>query len=193
MLSGIEKGRDFLSRVDEVVEVQHLDSVDTQQELILVDLWRRYGKPRNPPAVRVSDAAIWLLSWVRTDANFRAISKIFKTIPPNADAVGYRQLNLSSDTRRDFEDAVMEVGRVVMKRLQQVLSEEMRFGITLAAESKGDVLSLTRESQSLLDALQLPPPPTPRNGSKHRSSASRDSRQPTKSRNAPTRPKTSRR
>jgi hypothetical protein len=117
ILTHMDKGLDFLTRVDVVVEIPPFDSVKTQVELILASLGRRASRGN----LRISQVALWFLGWLQTGDNFRAVSKALKNIGDSVECVSYEMLNVDPSWRLDFETLLMEFGQIENDRLKGLI------------------------------------------------------------------------
>jgi hypothetical protein len=121
MLASSDKGLDFLSRVDIVVEVPSFDKPTTQVELVFSALAHRFS---GEPEVQISQLALWFLGWIDTGDNFRAITKALKTVSDRTLYLRFDDLNLDPGLRRDFDMLFIELSRIDETALNEFLHQK---------------------------------------------------------------------
>jgi ATPase family associated with various cellular activities (AAA) len=149
LLARSDKGLDFLSRVDVVVEIPSFDRPATQLELVTTLLAQRFvGKP----SAKISQLALWFLSWVDSGDNFRAITKALKTVSETANYIGFADLNLDPNLRRDFEILLLEFAQTDELTFEKFQEQDEEHWAS-SFERSGDVIKLIH-SRPLTDAFK---------------------------------------
>lgn len=157
-----EKGADFLSRIDSVIEIPSFDCLLSQLGLVTCAIGRRHARD-GTSEVLVGEAVIWYLVWLDARDNFRSITKALKTVGDRKPSIEYCELNMDSLSRNRFEEALAEYWHVSLNKLRTALvagnlemsvSVEVTKGVTDDRE-KGVVTSLCRRQGSLAATLGL--------------------------------------
>lgn len=139
-LLSAEKGADFLSRIDGVIEIPPFDRPETQLEMAIMALSDRIPEAGS---LRVSEGAAFYLGWIEASDNIRSIAKALKTVGHRTDEVNYRSLNTGRVPRANFERALAEASQASLKDVQTAL------GVLLKEDGNGTssetcTLSLSR-------------------------------------------------
>lgn len=157
-LASADKGADFLSRVDVVVEVPGFDAPESQFDLSLVAISRR------APDVHVSELALWLIGSVDATHNFRTVTKTLKTA--SSDRIVTSDLNIEVPQADRFWEALAEYGRLSSDRIRHLQESEQAGSAPVAHVKTAKVgdrvvvsLKLPKKSLDRLCVGRMPPTP----------------------------------
>jgi len=124
-LLAAEKGADFLSRIDGVIEIPPFDCPETQLEMAVMAMWSHVSTHSDPrkSALKVSEGAAYFLGWIEANDNYRSIAKALKTIGHRHNEVKYQSLNTGRIPKAYFERALAEATQSTLSDIERALGD----------------------------------------------------------------------